>query len=246
MRKWSIIILSPLFMAACSILSPFPASPAQPPTASTNSQAAATSTSLTSSGEYPADEEYPADNGYPADEGYPADNAYPANVNYSNSLTSPTGTEPPGNGTYSFAGSCSEAEDATQPCIYVTGIDEYNGEKVFRYVFENIPYPDTFFVEINGTPLECVYLPEFSTTRAYCMGNTPYKKPLQMRMGWKTPSGEIVEVYIDSELLQRLNNEYKLPMGKPPKPTRTPVPPTPEPQEEEEEPAMIVPPPSYP
>ncbi len=92
----------------------------------------------------------------------------------------------------------------------------YKGERVFRYVFENIPQPKSFFLEINGTALTCVYLPQFSKTRVYCMGNSPYKKPIEVRMGWRTADGQTVEVYVDPDLIARMNKAYQFPMGKPP------------------------------
>jgi len=98
----------------------------------------------------------------------------------------------------------------------------YKGEYVFRYVFENVPNPDSFFLEINGERLDCIYLPQFSATRVYCMGNSPYKVPIQVRMGWEN-GDHTEEIVVDPELIERLNREYIFPIGQaPPPPTPTP------------------------
>ncbi|NPA26687.1 MAG: hypothetical protein GXO36_03705 [Chloroflexi bacterium] len=94
-------------------------------------------------------------------------------------LPSPTATldlEPP------FAGRC--APGVTAPCLYSVGWMVYKGKPMYRYVFENIRHPDQLYVEINGVRLECLYLPQYSRTRAYCVGVVPAQKPVLLRLGY--------------------------------------------------------------
>ncbi len=114
-----------------------------------------------------------------------------------------------------FAGLCSAS--SSQPCLYSVGIMKYHGERVCRYVFENIPFPQTAFVEINGANMECIHLPEYPH-RIYCMGVAPPTTPIQLRLGWYE-NGQRVDVQVDQAVVDAIQQQHLFPIGAPPTPT---------------------------
>ena len=128
-----------------------------------------------------------------------------------------------------FAGVCSFASDPNAPCLYSVGFSMYQGKQVIRYVFENIPHPDSAFVEINGVSLECMALPQYPT-RAYCIGNPPARFPIQLRLGWYA-QGSRVEVRVPQSAVDAVAERHMFPVGKVllPTPTARPAAPTPYP-----------------
>ncbi len=137
-------------------------------------------------------------------------------------LATPTPTTLAGGGNGPvFAGLCF-ATSTQQPCLYSVGIMNYHGERVCRYVFENIPYPQTAFVEINGVSMECIHLPEYPQ-RIYCMGVAPPTSPIQLRLGWYE-NGQRVDVYVDQAVVDDIQRQHLFPIGAPPTPTLRPSP----------------------
>jgi len=139
---------------------------------------------------------------------------------------------------YRFGGRCEPGMNL--PCLYQIGKMIYKRKYVYRYVFENIPYPEHFFMELNGSRLECVYLPQFSETRVYCMGPSPWKLFPELRIGYAFGDQEDL-IFIPPDIQGEMR--LWLPMGTPPGPipwpsptatstatvTATPKPPTPTP-----------------
>ncbi len=124
----------------------------------------------------------------------------------------PTATEP----VLTFYGWCHPG--IAGPCLYTLGTSKYQGEVVYRYVFENLPFPQYFFLEINGSRLDCITR-EAYPTRAYCLGGGPERETFSMRLG--LDDGQtVIEFYIPPEVLQDM--AQSLPIGTPtPKPTPT-------------------------
>jgi len=115
------------------------------------------------------------------------------------------------NGTrYGFGGLC--ADGTPMPCLYSSGLAVVDGQQVLRYVFENIPYPGTFYVEINGAALNCHTLPDYPT-RAYCTGRVPVQTPIQLRLGWTEPDGRPIEVYVDPAVVEAVRQRGFFPLG---------------------------------
>ncbi len=120
-----------------------------------------------------------------------------------------------------FGGLCKWNTGAEkQPCLYNAGVTTYHGERVCRYVFENIPYPETAFVEINGAQMECVTLPSYPS-RIYCMGAAPYRTPIQLYLGWYI-GGKKVEVNVPQNTVNAIQEQHLFPLGEPPAPTEKP------------------------
>lgn len=109
-----------------------------------------------------------------------------------------------------------------QPCLYSAGVTTYHGKRVCRYVFENIPYPETAFVEINGARMDCVTLPAYPS-RIYCMGTAPYRNPIHLRLGWYI-GGKMVEVTVPQSAVNTIQEQHFFPLGVPPAPTAKPAP----------------------
>jgi len=112
-----------------------------------------------------------------------------------------------------FAGHCEY--EIKEPCLYSIGWTVYQGQRVYRYVFENLPHPETFFVEINGVRLDCITLPDISPSRAYCMGVVPPTRPIQLRLGY-IQDNMLYEIPVPPIVLAAIQND--IPVGEPPKP----------------------------
>jgi len=132
---------------------------------------------------------------------------------------SPTFTPTPTIDAYRFGGRCQPG--MRLPCLYHVGKMIYKQEYVYRYVFENILYPRHFFMELNGAELECVYLPEFSKTRVYCMGPSPYRLFPELRIGYRFGGDERL-IFIPPAIQGEMR--LWLPQGTPPGPIPWPSP----------------------
>ncbi len=115
-----------------------------------------------------------------------------------------------------FGGLCVDTI-GNDPCLYSAGLTQYHGEQVVRYVFENIPYPESAYVEINGVAMECITLPQYPT-RIYCMGVAPARFPIKLRLGWEA-NGREVEVFVNQAVVDDIQRRHFFPIGAPPPPT---------------------------
>jgi len=141
----------------------------------------------------------------------------PATTSTAQTQATPTPTfAPPASG-WAFAGLCADNPATNQPCLYSAGITKYHGKRVCRYVFENIPHPDTFFLQINGASMECIHYAQYPT-RAYCMGIAPARLPIHLELGW-VQGGETVNVPVDQAIVDDIQRRHFFPIGVPPTPT---------------------------
>lgn len=141
----------------------------------------------------------------------------PTPVANSTAQGTPAPTVAPSPTGLAFAGLCADHPNTKQPCLLSAGITKYHGKRVCRYVFENIPVPDTFFLRINGASMECTHFAQYPT-RAYCMGIAPARLPIHLELGW-VQGGETVNVPVDQAIVDDIQRRHFFPIGVPPTPT---------------------------